>query len=178
MWCAVETDAVVEKTAETYMKSILPPELYSRCVAPEWEFIVKRHGKLFLSKRAFFMHYVLVKTDNPEEVFKVIQDSKRFPLLKKDDYMTHVSEEEGKVLDLLCEEDDCVELSFVKKTKVEAGRSRAEFISGPITRVSEYVKKVDFTKRKAFLAGSLQMYFLYEGESREDLIEDEEYWKY
>ncbi len=178
MWCAVKTDAVVEKTAETYIKSILPLELYTRCVAPQWEFIVKRHGKLFLSKRTYYTQYVLIKTDSPDEVFKVIQDSKRFPQLKRDDFMTHISEDEGKILDVICEHDDCVQLSFVKKTKDEAGRSRAKFISGSLLKVADHVKTVDFTKRKAYLREGFQMYFLYEGENREDLIVDEEYWNY
>ena len=35
---------------------------------------------------------------------------------------------------------------------------------------------VDFTKRKAYSHEEFHLYFLNEGECREDLITDEEYW--
>ena len=178
MWCVVKTEEPVERTAEIFIKSILPPEIYTRCVAPQGEFLVKRHGKLFLSRRTLYPHFVLIRTEEPDEVFRILKDSERFLLLIKDDFMTGISEAEGRILDVICEHDDLVELSLVKKTKDEAGRSRANFISGPLTKVAGHVKSVDFTKRKAYLQEGLQMYFLFEGESREDLVEDEEYWKY
>ncbi len=176
MWCAVWSEAKVEKTTETYIKKILPEEAYDKCVCPRFEYLLKRHGSLILTDKPLYPGYVLIKTDEPERVLQILKSSGRFPVLNMEDFTEHFSSEETSMLDLLCSDNDMISLSIVRKNKDENGRSRAQFLSGPLKDAAEYVNNVDFVKRKAYLNVGYQLHFLYEGETREQLKTEKEVW--
>nr|WP_297703737.1 transcription termination/antitermination NusG family protein [uncultured Butyrivibrio sp.] len=173
MLCIVYSGEDKELHTEQLIEKILSKDMYKRCFHPMQHMVMKRHGQLFVVARKLLPGYVFIETDYPDQVRDALDEAHIIPLFSNKEFVPYMSDEESKVFTSIIDEAGLVPLSVATTRKDENGRTRANFLSGPLSNIADKVTKVDFTKRKAYIDSGLSLFFTYDGEK----VSGEKFWR-
>ncbi len=152
MWCVIYAGDGKEEETEEFVRKVLPVSNYSRCFHLVQHMAHKRQGILWEVTRNCFPGYVFVETEKPDAVQKILEHTQKRLLFSDDRYVSALDGKEEALLRLITDQDGNIGLSLVR-TSVDddSGRRKAEFLSGPLTKVADKVAYIDFHNRRAKL---------------------------
>lgn len=146
MWCAVHVRDGDEVWTETLVEGILPKELEFRCFHLTRSRRKKYGGQWQTVQEKLLPGYVFIDTNQPEKVYRELKKARKPKLLfGSETAVCTLRDQETVLLDRLA--DETGEIAVSKIRVKEDGTF--EFLSGPILRVKELVRKVDLHKRIA-----------------------------
>lgn len=172
MWCVVYAGEGREQKAEEFIRAMLPGSACSRCFHLVQHLACRRQGRTVETVKDCFPGYVFLETNEPETVQKTLKNTGTGLLFSSSSFVSSLDGEEEALLNLLCDRGGEIGLSVARvQADGESGRKKAQFLSGPLSRVADRVVQVDFHRRCARLGGGLlegkaplKLGFCFEGE--------------
>lgn len=151
MWCAVHVKEGAESAVEDFVVRLLSGKQAVRCFHLTRSRKKKFKGQWQTVYEELFPGYVFVETDQPENVYRELKKVPRPRLLfSDDDYVSRLEEQETALMEMISDKNGLIGISGVHV----AGDGTIRFLSGPLAKVKNQVKKVNLHKRVAELETS------------------------
>ncbi len=172
MWCGVYTGEGRETGMEVLLRRLLPGTSYTRCFHLVQHRVMKLRGCLWDVPRNYFPGYVFIETEEPQVIHEALRKAAKTLLSGDGLHVSVLDREEESLFRLVSDEKGEIELSVARVSMdEESGRRKAEYLSGPLSRVAHKVTAINYHKRFAEIgvefpksAGGLKLNFYYDGE--------------
>ncbi len=145
MWYAVHVKDGDEARTESFVKGVLPKELYTRCFHLTRSRRKKYGGQWQTVREKLLPGYVFIATDQPEAVHRELKKLSEPRLLGTDAGASTLEKKESDLMEQLADAEGEIGLS---KVRVDDD-GNVEFLSGPLRKVGDMVCKVDLHRRVA-----------------------------
>lgn len=152
MWCVISVKDKQESQTENLVAGLLPETLNARCFHLTRSRRKKFQGQWQTVHEDLFPGYVFIDTDQPEKVYKELKKAPKPRLLFSSDAAVSTMEQhESDLMEKLADQNGVINLSKVKVKK----DGTIEYLSGPLVKVKNRVRKINFHKRVAELETSI-----------------------
>ncbi|MCR2047489.1 hypothetical protein NSB25_09375 [Acetatifactor muris] len=145
MWYAVHVKDGDEAKTESFVESALPKELYVRCFHLTRSRRKKYGGQWQTVREKLLPGYVFIATDHPEAVYRELKKLPKPRMLGADAWASILEKKESDLMERLADTEGEIGLSRVR---VDSD-GNVEFLSGPLRKVGDMVRKVDLHRRVA-----------------------------
>ena len=149
MWYVIQTRTGFEKELTEQLEGYCSGFSRENCLIPMYEDVRRSEGQSRISYRRLLPGYVLVNTDQPENIHKGLKKVGEFArmLLSEEDgekLFLPVSPEDMAFLDSILE-DGLMRVSYVQNVKgMKIGK-----IIGPLAKYGNHISTIDFHHRRA-----------------------------
>ena len=149
MWYVIQTRTGYEKELVEQLESYCKDFSGEHCLIPMYEDVRRSEGQSRISYRRLLPGYVLVNTDQPEDIHKGLKKVSEFArmLLSEEDgekLFLPVSKEDMAFLDSILE-DGLMRVSYVLNVKgMKIGK-----VIGPLAKYGNHISNIDFRHRRA-----------------------------
>ncbi|MBO6298445.1 MAG: hypothetical protein J6N53_06315 [Lachnospiraceae bacterium] len=149
MWYVIQTRTGFEKELTEQLEGYCSGFSRENCLIPMYEDVRRSEGQSRISYRRLLPGYVLVNTDQPENIHKGLKKVGEFArmLLSEEDgekLFLPVSPEDMAFLDSILE-DGLMRVSYVQNVKgMKIGK-----IIGPLAKYGNHISNIDFRHRRA-----------------------------
>lgn len=152
MWCVVHVRDQEEKNTKEFVSNLLPKNLNARCFHLTRSRRKKYGGQWHTVQENLFPGYVFIDTDRPESVYKELKRVPKPKLLFSDDiYISALETHESNLMGTLADKSGIIGMSRVQV----AGDGTIQYLSGPLVKAKDRIRKVNLHKRIAELEISL-----------------------
>lgn len=150
MWCVVQTVTGKEDQLIQMIQKKVPHKLYEDCFIAYYERIWRKQGKSIVHVERMFPGYVLILTEEPENLFLYLRQVPMMSNMLADGEYTFLSleDEEASFLEHILGEDHIARLSYIETGK--GGSIR--YVSGPLKQYLDRVTRFQFKKRYAVVS--------------------------
>ncbi len=149
MWYVIQTRTGFEKELTEQLEGYCSGFSRENCLIPMYEDVRRSEGQSRISYRRLLPGYVLVNTDQPEDIHKGLKKVSDFArmLLSEEDgekLFLPVSPEDMAFLDSILE-DGLMRVSYVQNVKgMKIGK-----VIGPLAKYGNHISNIDFRHRRA-----------------------------
>jgi len=152
MWCVVHVKDRAEGNMEEFVSNLLPKSLNARCFHLTRNRRKKYRGQWQTVREDMFPGYVFIETDQPEKVYRELEKAPRPRLLFSDDeYVSALEQHESDFMEAISDKNGVIGISAVRV----AGDGAVSYLSGPLVKVGDRIRKVNLHKRVAEIEASL-----------------------
>lgn len=145
MWCVVYAGDKNEQKAESFIARLLQGNVRARCFSLMKNRLYKNSGIWHTVCERIFPGYVFIDTDEPETVCRILEKTPKNLLFSDSRKVCVMDKNEEMLLNSMMDEDGQIGISDVH---IREDRT-VEFLSGPLAKMPERVKKVDLHRRFA-----------------------------
>ena len=145
MWCVVYAGDRNEQKTERFITHLLQGKARAKCFLLERDRLYKNCGIWHNVRERLFPGYVFIDTDEPETVYKLLEKTSK-SLLFSDSWKVCVLDKgEETLLESIMDQNGLVGISdvFIQEDRT------VTFLSGPLAKIPERVKRVDLHRRFA-----------------------------
>lgn len=147
MWYVVQVRVGCEENIRIQCERTISSNVLERCFIPYVESVRKKTGEFISLKKPLFPGYVFLVSENGVELFYKLKQVIGFSsLLRSEEEILSLSEEEIAFLELLGGDKQIIEMS---EGIIERGRTKVR--RGPLVGQEEKIVKIDRHKRKAWI---------------------------
>lgn len=171
MWCTLHLQDGNEKKTEEFVTSLLPDNICTRCFHIIRRRLRRREGQWREESEELLPGYVFIETNQPETVYRELKKASKYLLFSDEHFVSVLAEDDRKLLEQITDRTGRIGLSVVR-VKKSGARKEIQYLSGPLSKVSDRISWVDLHRRFAKLdTGFLEdkkgfsLSFYFEGES-------------
>lgn len=155
MWCVVHVRDGDEKHIEDFVSDLLSESLDVRCFHLKRSRKKKFEGQWQVVHENLFPGYVFIDTDQPENVYKKLKRTPKPKLLFSNDmYISTLEQHESNLMGALADKRGVIGISKV----FVADDGTIQYLSGPLVKVKDRIRRVNLHKRIAELETSFLGY--------------------
>ena len=156
MWYVIQTVSRTEEELKKQIESLAGKEVCKECLVPLCENVWRKEGIGHISIQRLFPGYLFVDTDQPEEIYRVQKDIKRFTRLlampeTNGEWVFQAVEEEEKAFISSLLDGGVMHVSYIRMNK----NGRIEEIKGPLAEHAAFITKLDVPHRRAIVEKEL-----------------------
>lgn len=145
MWCVLYTGDGNEKKTEEFVTGLLPGDFFTRCFSLTRRRLYKRAGHWRTIQEKLLPGYVFIETEYPEAVYQRLEETPQNLLFSNQHHVSVLDNSEAAFIEQVTDQRGTVGISDIR-----IGEDREiQYLSGPLTRVSSRIKKVNLHKRVA-----------------------------
>lgn len=146
MWCVVHVKDGNEAQTEAYVSGILPEGISARCFHLTRNRRKKLGGEWRTIHESLWPGYVFIDTQHPEQVQMHLKKAQKQDWdMESDGYPAMLAQEEEALMERIIDQDGCIAISKIQVRD----DGQIEYLSGPILRVTDAVRKVNLHQRVA-----------------------------
>ena len=171
MWCTLHLQDGNEKKTEEFVTNLLPEDICTRCFHITRRRLRKREGQWREESEELLPGYVFIETDHPKTVYRELKKASKYLLFSDERFVSVLTEDDIKFLEQITDRAGRIGLSVVRVKKT-GDKKEIEYLSGPLTKVSDQISWIDLHRRFAkvdngFLKDKkgFSLSFYFEGES-------------
>lgn len=145
MWCVIYAGDKNEQKTKAFVSHLLQGNIPARCFSLTRNRLYKNGGVWHTVNERFLPGYVFIETDEPEMVYKKLEETSKSLLFSDSRKVSVMDSDEAALLELITDSSGTVGLSDVSIGEDK----KVTYLSGPLAKVSERVKKVNLHNRFA-----------------------------
>lgn len=155
MWYAVQVRTGREENIIQYSKLLVDRQVLTECFLPKYEQKKKYRGEWHIEHKLLFPGYLFMISDTPDELYQALKNIPDLTkVLRDDDYLIPIKEEEKAFLLHFGKEEHVVEMSYgyMEGEKVTITEGPMKDFDGKIIKIDRHkrtaVIEVEFFDRK------------------------------
>ena len=156
MWYVIQTVSGTEEELKEQIESMADKEICRGCLVPLVENVWRKEGIGHISIQRLFPGYLFVDTEQPEEIYRMQKDIKRFTRLLSlpatdgmQIFRPVEAEEEAFIRSLL--DEGVMRVSYIRMNQ----NGRIAEIKGPLAEHAAFITKLDVPHRRAIVEKEL-----------------------
>lgn len=145
MWCVVYAGDKNEQKTKGFITHLLRGNACARCFSLTKNRLYKNSGVWHTVCERIFPGYVFIDTDEPETVYRILEKTPKNLLFSGSSKVCVLDKDEEMLLNSIVDENGQIGISDVHIREDKT----IEFLSGPLVKMPERVKRVDLHRRFA-----------------------------
>ncbi|MCR5778082.1 MAG: hypothetical protein K6G84_11810 [Lachnospiraceae bacterium] len=157
MWYVIQVKSGEEQRLKLTIESKLDKKYYNKCFIPLYESVRRRNDKCLIMMRSLLPGYILIDTDDPKEVNKVLKKIPDFTVIlgerdntESEKIFIPISKEDEEFLESILE-NGIMHVSYVHLSK----ENRIDKVFGPLEKYRGYITKMEYRHRYATIEAEL-----------------------
>ncbi len=157
MWYMIQVKTGEEQKLKLIIERRLEPKYYRNCIIPLCESVRRRKDKCLIMVRRLFPGYMLIDTDNPEEVHKVLKDISDFKAIlgtkennDSENIFVPIDKEDEEFYKSILD-NGIMRVSYVHLSET----NRIDKVFGPLENYYKYITKMEYRHRFATIEAEI-----------------------